>query len=159
MFEPNLSDGMPRSESNLSVQSNQNKRAIATQSLECNHQIVVSGSCDDEHSKSDPSTSGTSQTDTTNSSGDTETTDTSGANSSTPTKDQQSQPSSTQSPIRGDGESSDGSNIQHQELQRSPPIRVPPPTRPLGHLGGNLSYFIKSYECTENGQSQFREGN
>ena len=163
LFEPNLNDRMTRSESNLSVVS---KKSTASRTLECNRQLSLTATPGDEHVaevKYQPSDTSTNDTSGTTSSG----TASSGAvssdvgssvGSSTPSKGTQSQPAASQSPIPADGNSSDSSNVQHQELQRSPPVAVPAPEKPLGHLGGNIQMFLKVTEFTENGTSRFREG-
>ena len=171
LFEPNLEEGEnTRSESNVSIQSRQSSRAPTsrTASLVCNRQITLTANANDEHLNQsadqsgklgDKSTSsdqtGSTDTSVTASSG---TTDATSEATSTPTKPDMlpSQSDSTPKP-HGDGNSSDESSIQHQELQRSPLTAAPPAIRPLGHLGGNMQYFLTTTEFSENGERKVRE--
>ena len=168
IFEPSITDGMTRSSSNISIQSRKSsKKNLIGQSLECNNQLSLIETPGDEHfeqsvsqdkSESDQASSDVNQTDTTTSSGNTGTTESS-ANSSTPSKESATQPLASQSPVRQDGDSSDGSTCQFQEYQRSPPISPPSPTRPLGHMGGNIGMFLNTSTFTESGELRQREGN
>ena len=170
LFEPTIADNLTRSSSNISLQSRKSKKPD-TASLECNQQLSLLETPGDEHfersasldksdtngSKSDPTSSDANQTDTTTSSSNTGSSDTS-ASSTSPSKETSTQPDTAQSPVPQNGDSSDGSVCQFQEYQRSPPIEPPSPTRPLGHMGGNIGMFLKISTFTEAGEMRQREG-
>lgn len=99
----------------------------------------------------------TSGTSSGTSSGTAATTETSATESTSPSNGTESRTDSNQSPVKAEGDSSDESTVDHQELQRSPPIVPPSPIRSIGHLGGNLQLFLTTTEYSENGESRYRE--
>ena len=145
---------LARSESGLSNRSNVNSAVIEPTSLECQKQIPLLVTPGDEHADvQDDESKNTSPSESNSDSTKSEVSANTSGTETAESKDESSETSQS---------SSSGSSVGHyypgQSSGRSPSISPPSPTRPVGHMAGNLKLFMTITKFTEGGKARRREG-